>query len=74
MKGFNMLVIATLASDDIMVWHLITSSESNERISYVDSRLDELKSGNFEGISLGMLEAKRHVIGWCAAATEVCGN
>ncbi|UPK92375.1 hypothetical protein LCI18_003310 [Fusarium solani-melongenae] len=74
MKGFNMLAVATLAAADIIVWHLLVSGEADERISYVDPRLDELDSGNLEGISLRMLETKRHVVGWCAAATDLCGD
>ncbi|KAI8664386.1 hypothetical protein NCS55_00947100 [Fusarium keratoplasticum] len=69
-----MLAVATLAAADIIVWHLLISSEADERISYVDPRLDELDSGNLEGISLRMLETKRHVVGWCAAATDLCGG
>lgn len=69
-----MLAVATLAAADIIVWHLLISSEADERISYADPRLDELDSGNLEGISLRMLETKRHVVGWCAAATDLCGK
>ncbi|RSM20212.1 hypothetical protein CDV31_001009 [Fusarium ambrosium] len=74
MKGFNMLAIATLAAADIIVWHLLVSDEADERISYVDPRLDELDNGNMEGITLRMLEEKRHVVGWCAAVTDLCGG
>ncbi|RSL55142.1 hypothetical protein CEP53_007228, partial [Fusarium sp. AF-6] len=74
MKGFNMLAIATLAAADIIVWHLLVSDEADERISYVDPRLNELDNGNMEGITLQMLEEKRHVVGWCAAVTDLCGG
>lgn len=74
MKGFNMLAVATLAAADIIIWHLLVSGEADERISYVDPGLGELDSENFEGISLRMLEEKRHVVGWCATATDLCGK
>ncbi|KAH7268553.1 hypothetical protein B0J15DRAFT_523130 [Fusarium solani] len=73
MKGFNMLAVATLAAADIIVWHLLVSDEADERISYVDPRLDDLNNRNLESVSLRMLEEKRHVVGWCAAATDFCG-
>ncbi|KAL2679085.1 hypothetical protein Neosp_009843 [[Neocosmospora] mangrovei] len=69
-----MLAVATLAAADIIVWHLLISSKADERISYVDPRLDELDSVNLEGISLRTLEEKRHVIGWCTTATDLCGG
>lgn len=69
-----MLAVATLAAADIIVWHLLISNKADERISYIEPRLDELDSVNLEGISLRTLEEKRHVIGWCAAATDLCGK
>ncbi|RSL51069.1 hypothetical protein CEP54_011613 [Fusarium duplospermum] len=72
--GFNMLAIATLAAADIIVWHLLSSDEDDERISYVDPRLDELDNGSMEAITLRMLEEKRHIVGWCATARDLCGG
>jgi hypothetical protein len=69
-----MLAVATLAAADIIVWHLLVSDEADERISYVDPRLDDLNNRNLESVSLRMLEEKRHVVGWCAAATDFCGK
>lgn len=72
-KGFNMLMIATLAAADIIVWHLLISEQPEERISYIDPRLDTLDNGATKGISLRMLEERRHVIGWCSKVTDLCG-
>lgn len=72
-KGFNMLMIATLAAADIIVWHLLVSEQPEERISYIDSRLDTLDSEAFKEISLRSLEERRHVIGWCSKVTDLCG-
>ncbi|KAH6890692.1 hypothetical protein B0T10DRAFT_439881 [Thelonectria olida] len=72
-KGFSMLMVATLVAADIIVWHLLVSENPGERISYIDSRLDELVETS-ERISLRMLEGRRHVVGWCSEATDWCGN
>ncbi|KKP00556.1 hypothetical protein THAR02_07334 [Trichoderma harzianum] len=73
-KGFNMLMIATLVAADIIVWHLLVSEQLEERISYIDPRLDTLYGEATKEISLRMLEERRHVIGWCSKATELCGD
>ncbi|KAF4338945.1 hypothetical protein FBEOM_7121 [Fusarium beomiforme] len=74
MKGFNMLIIASLVSSDVMVWHLLVSDEPEKRISYVDPRLNEIDSKVSDEMQLGYVEGKRHVIGWCTKATDFCGN
>ncbi|KIL85182.1 hypothetical protein FAVG1_11611 [Fusarium avenaceum] len=74
MKGFSMLLIATLAATDIIVWHLLVSEKAGERISYIDPRLDTLGIEPSKEISLRMLEPSRHVIGWCSKVTDFCGD
>lgn len=74
MKGFSMLLIATLAATDIIVWHLLVSEKAGERISYIDPRLDTLGIETSKEISLRMLEPSRHVIGWCSKVTDLCGE
>ncbi|KAF7550856.1 hypothetical protein G7Z17_g5427 [Cylindrodendrum hubeiense] len=74
MKGFNMLMIATLAMADIIVWHLVISQSSGERVSYIDPRLKAIGKGDSEGISLQKLKTKRHIIGWCSNAKDLCGD
>ncbi|KAL7930282.1 hypothetical protein V8C35DRAFT_330632 [Trichoderma chlorosporum] len=73
-KGFNMLMIATMAAADIIVWHLLVSEQSEDRISYIDSRLDTLDNEVSKEISLRTLEEKRHIIGWCSKVTDMCGD
>ena len=73
MKGFNMLLVATLASAGIVAWHLITSERPDERISYSDPRIQEVAIGSRGKLSLRALEESRHIIGWCASATDFCG-
>ncbi|KAF4443145.1 hypothetical protein F53441_11544 [Fusarium austroafricanum] len=73
-KGFNMLMVATLLAADVMVWHLLISGEPEQRISYVDPRLDELGIRNSGGASLEHVEGKRHIIGWCSKAKDLCGH
>ena len=73
MKGFSSLAIATLATDGVVVWHLIVSGDTDERISYIDTRLDDLTFNMPEGFSLRSVESSRHIIGWCADAVDLCG-
>ncbi|KAF5685141.1 hypothetical protein FCIRC_3579 [Fusarium circinatum] len=73
-KGFNMLMIATHVATDMMVWHLYVTDKPGVRISYVDPRLDEIELKYPEEISLRYIERKRHIIGWCTKATDLCGN
>ncbi|KAF4497030.1 hypothetical protein FAGAP_6789 [Fusarium agapanthi] len=73
-KGFNMLMIATHVATDVMVWHLFVTDKPGVRISYVDPRLDEIELKYSEELSLRYIERKRHIIGWCTKATDLCGN
>ncbi|KAF5979301.1 hypothetical protein FCOIX_5357 [Fusarium coicis] len=73
-KGFNMMMIATQATADVVVWHLLVSRKPEERISYVDPRLDHIDIKSSEEISLRHIEGKSHIIGWCTKATDLCGN
>jgi hypothetical protein len=72
-KGFNMLMIATLVAADIMVWHLFVSEKDEQRISYMDSRLDEIDTKISDAVSLHHMAGKRHIVGWCTKATDWCG-
>ncbi|KAM0214176.1 hypothetical protein ACHAQI_003800 [Fusarium lateritium] len=51
-KGFNMLMIATLVATDLMVWHLLVSEKGGQRISYMDPRLDGIGANTSDSISL----------------------
>ncbi|RYP73035.1 hypothetical protein DL771_003903 [Monosporascus sp. 5C6A] len=73
MKGFHSLVVATLATAGVIVWHLLVSRSPEERMSYIDPGLDTLSIRMPEGFSLRSLERSRHIIGWCANATDICG-
>jgi hypothetical protein len=73
-KGFNMLMVATQATADVVVWHLIVSGKPKERISYIDQRLDHIDIRPSDEMSLRHIEGKRHIIGWCTKATDYCGE
>ncbi|KAF5701879.1 hypothetical protein FMUND_13712 [Fusarium mundagurra] len=73
-KGFNMLMIATHVATDVMVWHLFVTDKTGVRISYVDPRLDEVELKHSDEMSLRYVERKRHIIGWCTKATDLCGK
>ncbi|KAF5598793.1 hypothetical protein FPCIR_2717 [Fusarium pseudocircinatum] len=73
-KGFNMLMVATQVTADVMVWHLLVSEKPEERISYVDPRLDHIDIRTSDEMSLRHIEGKRHIVGWCTKATDHCGH
>ncbi|KAM0250769.1 hypothetical protein ACHAP5_001986 [Fusarium lateritium] len=73
-KGFNMLMIATLVATDLMVWHLLVSEKGGQRISYMDPRLDGISANTSDAIPLHRISGKRHIIGWCTKATDWCGS
>ncbi|KAI1021931.1 hypothetical protein LB504_007514 [Fusarium proliferatum] len=73
-KGFNMLMVATKVTVDVVVWHLLVSEKPEERISYVDPRLDHIDIRYSEEMSLRHIEGKRHIVGWCTKATGLCGH
>lgn len=73
-KGFNLLLVATLAKADLVVWHLLTSASHEERIAYTDQALDGLCNPLPQGLTLRSLEKIRHIVGWCPKAVEVCGK
>ncbi|KAF5968826.1 hypothetical protein FBULB1_10542 [Fusarium bulbicola] len=73
-KGFNMLMVATQVTADVMVWHLLVSEKPEERISYVDPRLDHVDIRTSDEMSLRHIEGKRHIVGWCTKATDHCGH
>jgi hypothetical protein len=74
MKGFSSLLVATLATTSVIVWHLLVNRRSGERISYIDPRLDTLDIRTPKGLSLRILERSRHIVGWCASANDFCGK
>ncbi|KAM5346157.1 hypothetical protein ACJ41O_009162 [Fusarium nematophilum] len=69
-----MLMVATLAAADIIVWHLLISEDPDHRLSYTDSKLDALHIETSAETSLRMLETKRHVVGWCSEVKDMCGD
>ena len=73
MKGFSSLLIATLVTSGLVLWHLLVSNDPDERISYYDDRLDSMELANLPEEGLHGLETSRHIVGWCANAEELCG-
>lgn len=73
LKGFSSMVVATLATAGVVVWHLLSSRSPDERISYTDPKVEALSVDTHKGLSLKDLETHRHIVGWCAHATDVCG-
>jgi hypothetical protein len=73
MKGFSSLLIATLATSSAVLWHLFISKQQGERISYFDTRIDNLELPSFEENTLRDLERTRHIVGWCSDVEDLCG-
>jgi len=73
-KSFSSLLIATFITTDIIVWHLFTSRIPGERISYFDKQLGTTNISHNKIPLLRRLEALRHIVGWCAKATDFCGE
>jgi hypothetical protein len=73
MKGFSSLLVATLATTGVVLWHLYGSKSPSERISYYDDRLDTLNLTFIKEKSLRDLERGPHYVGWCPDVDDLCG-
>jgi hypothetical protein len=67
MKGFNSLLIATLVTSGVVLWHLYSSKRPIERISYYDDRLDTLNLTHNKEKSLILLDG---VLTWMTFAVS----
>jgi hypothetical protein len=74
MKGYSSLLVATIATSAMVLWHLFVSEQQEERISYFDTRLDALDLPEFRSSSLRDLERMRHIVGWCSNVEDLCGQ
>jgi hypothetical protein len=74
MKGFHSLLIATYIESGVVLWHAVANDRADERISYFDSRVDELDISHENAPTLRGLETARHFIGWCSEAVDLCGE
>lgn len=72
MKGFGSLVVATLLTAGLVVWHLLDRGDTEKRISHVAPKIDKLDLHLHQGFDLRSLEGSRHVVGSCASATDMC--
>lgn len=43
MKDFSRLLVATRIDTGVILWRLVSCKNSEDRISYIDSRLDKMK-------------------------------
>jgi hypothetical protein len=73
LKGFCSLLVATAAVADAVVWHLLFNP-IGERISYCDSRLENIDYGMAQGLMLRDLESRRHIVGWCSEIKDYPGK
>ncbi|KAH6873464.1 hypothetical protein B0T10DRAFT_466249 [Thelonectria olida] len=61
-KGFSTMLIPIKRSDGMIYWHLLFNKNPEERISYLDCRLEHA------AVQKADLETSRHVLGWCSDA------
>jgi hypothetical protein len=73
MKGFNSLLVATSLQSGVVLWHALTSSAADQRVSYFDPRIDQFNTSHRHKPTLRVLERARHIIGWCSPAIDFCG-
>jgi hypothetical protein len=73
LKGFCSMLVATEVAKDVVMWHLLYN-DSGERISFCDERLDVFDVSKARDVSLGALESRRHIVGWCGSIQEYTGK
>jgi hypothetical protein len=73
LKGFCSLLVAIKAAKDLVLWHLLFNS-SGVRISFSDERIRDMGKISMTSMSLGDLESRRHVVGWCGDVKEYSGK
>jgi hypothetical protein len=62
MKGFSSLLVATAVDGPFIMWHALTSSNPDGRISYFDPQIKESTFGKGDLPLLRSLDSSRHVI------------
>ncbi len=74
LKGFSAVAIPTKLIGGTMLWHLIFNEDTNQRISYDDSRIRSILGPNAEPVDVSNLERTRHILGWCAQVKSLTGS
>lgn len=67
-KGFSTMLVPTMRSGDIILWHLLYNKEGN-RISYLDDT-----NPRSENVTVDDVKEARHVLGWCSEARFYAGK
>jgi hypothetical protein len=68
LKGFSTMLIPTKVEDDLLVWHLLYK-KNGDHISYLETTVLHA-----EEIGLNDLTTRRHILGWCSAASNYAGK
>jgi hypothetical protein len=66
-KGFSTMLVPTKKCNDVIIWHLLHTKRSDDRISYLNCSLEHAD------VKMAELELNRHVIGWCSEAVAIAG-
>ncbi|KAK2018623.1 pfs domain-containing protein [Colletotrichum eremochloae] len=66
LKGFNVALVPSSRSGDIIAWHVVIN-KTGERLPYYDDRISKLKTQD-ESISMWNVHGSRHILGWASEA------
>ena len=72
-KGVSAILVPTRRQEGLTFWHLV-SNDDGSYISYSDVRIGQVIRDYPRGLSVGDLEASRHIVGWCAEAMNCAGE
>ncbi|KAK2046162.1 pfs domain-containing protein [Colletotrichum somersetense] len=72
LKGFNVALVPSSRSGDIIAWHVVMN-KNGERLPYYDDRISKCKTQD-ESISMWNIHGSRHVVGWTPEASCNIGS
>ncbi|KAL2864224.1 5'-methylthioadenosine/S-adenosylhomocysteine nucleosidase family protein [Aspergillus lucknowensis] len=72
-KGFSVVLVPTKCVGEFVFWHMLFN-RCGDRISYSDTRIAKLPGLYPEGLTIGDISNRRHVVGWCSHAVDHTGS
>ncbi|KAK5203126.1 hypothetical protein LTR96_011048 [Exophiala xenobiotica] len=74
MKGFSSMFVPIKRNGDRVQWHLISSSNSETRLTYKDALGRCPERVSLEEVDLGSLRTTRAIVGWCSPVSCLLGS
>lgn len=71
-KGYSTVLLPTQRADDFVCWHLIFNRDG-QRLSYNDTRIEQLQGNSDIGVDFKVLEKGRHILGWTSSVDIFAG-